>query len=796
MGANSRAQEAHPSVSRSAIELDAKNLPTVCVLCSHNCGIRVDVEDGRITEIRADHENPISHGYICNKAVTCDRYAHHEQRVLSPLQKQPDGSFEPVDWDTAIADIGARLRTIRDEHGPRALAACGGGGQANHLDIPFLQMWMNAVGTQRLFNAYAQEKTQHHLIDHWMFDAPSTLVLHADVDEATYLVVMGTNPRISNRGHNPTETFKALGTKDACKVVAVDPRETETTRGADQHVRVRPGGDSYLLMGMAASIVQNELYDAEFVEAHTAGMNELRDILSRTDVDEMARRAGLEAASIHSMARELAEAERGSIFFDLGVEQQPFSTLISYLIRVVLALTDNVGRAGGDVWLELLVPPTLSSRRFDEPEIALASGIPAVRALGSAMFSPTLMPEEILVDHPERIRGAIIEGANPLLSYSDTNAWRTAIKNLDLLVVIDPAFTETAQLADYVLPPPCGYEKWEMAMFPKGHPKVMTQVRPPVIPAPEQARTEAEIYSRICEAMEILEPLPDDLAEIGKPETAEARAAFMTQAMGLVGDVAARGINAESQITYWAYRGIGHHFPAPNLIAVWALMVRNALERSEHVLATLGPEWAERNPFEIGEELMRRVLDHPEGVEIADVSAKDNLFDNMGFDDKRVRLSPEPMLAEMERLLETDIAHDPDYPFVLASGLRTRWTANTIQRAPEWRKGSGPHCELNLHPEDARSLGVTKGDMVRVTTTRGSFELPATLDTKLMQGHCWMPNGFGMQYGKDANGPFEIEGVNMNEITDVAERDPFTGCPHHRYVRVKLTSLTTAEATV
>ena len=124
MGANRRTQEAHPSVSRTAIALDAKNLPTVCVLCSHNCGIRVDVQDGRITEIRADHENPISHGYICNKAVTCDRYAHHEQRVLSPLQKQPDGSFEPVDWDTAIADISARLRTIRDEHGSRALAAC------------------------------------------------------------------------------------------------------------------------------------------------------------------------------------------------------------------------------------------------------------------------------------------------------------------------------------------------------------------------------------------------------------------------------------------------------------------------------------------------------------------------------------------------------------------------------------------------------------------------------------------------------------------------------------------------
>ena len=128
----------------------------------------------------------------------------------------------------------------------------------------------------------------------------------------------------------------------------------------------------------------------------------------------------------------------------------------------------------------MLPPPVVDPSLIAEPERALASGIPAIRALGNAgMFSPTLVPEEILIDHPERIRAVIVEGSNPLLSYSDSQRWREARERLDLLVVIDPAMTETAELADYVLPTPCGYEKWEFTIFPKRYPEIHTQVRPP-----------------------------------------------------------------------------------------------------------------------------------------------------------------------------------------------------------------------------------------------------------------------------------------------------------------------------
>jgi len=756
----------------------------------------MDVRDGRITAIRADNRNPITQGYICNKGVTCDKYAHHEQRTEHPLRRTPGGGFERIGWDTAVGEVAAKLTSIRERFGPRSIALCGLGGQANHMDGAYGTSFLRALGSRRWFNAYAQEKHQHHLLDHWMFDASPALFFHPDTENTEFLLVMGTNPRISNRGHNPTETFKRLSKRDDCTVVVADPRETETTRGADVHLRVEPGGDVYLLLGMAAVIVQNELYDAEFVGTRTEGFNQVRDILSRIDGSEMAERAGLSEAELRETAASFAKANGAGIFWDLGVEMTPFSTLLSYLIRLNLTITGNVGRRGGQIFLEGFTPPVLSEGRHREPERAVASGIQAIRALGNfEMFSPSLLPEEVMVDHPERIRALIVEASNPLLSFSDTQAWLDAFDKLDLLVVADPAMTETARRADYVLPVPCGYEKWEIALFPKRHPQIDVQVRPPILPAPADTLPEPEIYARLVEGMQVLDPLPDELAEAAREPGAESRAAFMMMAMSKLPELAARGINGESQLLFWAYRAIGHHFESPALVAVWALCQTNAVERRDSVLRTLGSEWGEKSPLEIGEEMFARIMAHPEGVEVACVAENAGLDEYIGYADKRVRLAPGAILAEMERAIESDHKQvDPDYPFVMSAGLRTRWTANTIQRDPSWRKGSGSHCELSVSGEDAERMGIAKGDRVKVETRRGSVELPARIDIKIRAGHVWMPNGFGMAFAKTLETPTQIQGANCNQLTDVADRDPITGCPHHRYVRVKLTRMGPASA--
>ncbi len=766
-----------PSVSRTPLPLEADGLSTVCVLCSHNCGLSVDVKAGQITRIRADESNPISKGYLCNKGFSVGRYAHHDQRTKHPLRRRTDGSFERIDWDTAIREIGEKLGAIRDTHGGRAIALAGVGGQANHMDGNYALTFLDAIGSPWWFNAFAQEKTQHFLIDHWMFDSTPQSWFHPDIEHTKLLLMMGTNPRVSNRGHNANDTFKRFEESPDQRMIVVDPRETETTRQADLHLKTKPGTDAFLLLGLAATLATTEgMADAAFLEQHTRDFDVLQKVLAEVDVPEMARRCGLTTEALQGVARELAGVESAAIMFDLAVEQLPYSTLISYLIRVISTLTGNAAQPGGNLFIETQSPPEWNPRRFEEPDRTRAANIQGIRAIGGyPMWSPTLLSEEITVDHPERIRGLIVEGANPILSYSDANAFREAREQLDLLVVIDPAMTETAEIADYVLPTPCGYEKWEISGFPRGYPEIFVQLRPPVIPGPEDALPEPEIYVRLAEQMGLVGEPPAELFELaGQGTTPEGAAAIF----GKVQELATN----RAEILFWGYRTLGAELPAPSLIAVWVLALQNAFGRREAVLRSFGDDWKDAGPFELAMEIFRRVLDHPEGVEIARaVPPEENFAFNVGYEDKRVRLVPEALMPEIARAMSNDLRQDPDYPFVLASGLRTQWNANTIQRDPKWRKGRGPHCALHLSPEDASRLGVAEGDALRIRTRRGAVELPAALDERLQAGHVWIPNGFGMAYPSGADGELVTQGANVNELSDATDRDPISGCPHHKY---------------
>jgi anaerobic selenocysteine-containing dehydrogenase len=765
-----------PSVSRTPIPDDATDLPTVCVLCSHNCGLRVDVEGGRITEVRADKSHPITQGYVCNKGFQIGHYVNHDQRLEAPLRRRKDGSFERISWESAIREIAEKLSAAR-EISPRSVALIGIGGQANHMDGPFGLTFLGAVGSKRWFNSFAQEKTQHFLIDSWMFDTPPSVWFHPDIDNTRYLLALGTNPRISNRGHNATDTFKRLVDDKNRKLVVADPRETETTRGADVHLRVKPGSDVSLLLGMAATLVESEgLVDAEFLKTKTRDFEILRKALADVDVDEMARRCGLTRDEIVTTAREYANAESAAIMWDLAVEQIPFLTLVSYLIRVLSVLTGNVGKPGGNQFLETAAPPELSPKRFEEPVRTVAAGIRGISAVGGApMFSPTLVPEEIRVDHPDRIRAVIVEGSNPILSHSDAPAWREARELLDLLVVIEPTMTETAELADYVLPTPVGYEKWEVCGFPRRAPQIDVQLRPPVVAPRGEALPEPEIYARLAEAMGLVSEPPAQLFELAEnfDEPGGVASYFM--------ELQSVANGSQANVLFWGYRTLGPRLASPSLVSIWAQCIQNAFGRRDDVLRTLGSDFAEANPFELAAEIYRRILAHPEGVEIARVCEDDNLGDHIGWQDGLIRVAPERMIQEIARSIGTDLPTDPEYPLVLSSGLRTRWTANTIMRDPAWRKGRGPHCALNLSAGDAQALGISAGDAVRLSTRRGSVELPAAIDKKLSAGHVWVPNGFGARYPSGADGATVAQGVNLNEISDASDRCPITGIPHHKY---------------
>jgi anaerobic selenocysteine-containing dehydrogenase len=132
---------------------------TACILCSINCGIEVQLDDRHLARVRGDKENPRSEGYTCEKALRLDYYQNGRDRLTTPLRRRPDGSFEPIDWDTAIREIAQKLVEVRDTHGGQTIFYYGGGGQGNHLGGAYSAATRRALGSVYSSNALAQEKT-------------------------------------------------------------------------------------------------------------------------------------------------------------------------------------------------------------------------------------------------------------------------------------------------------------------------------------------------------------------------------------------------------------------------------------------------------------------------------------------------------------------------------------------------------------------------------------------------------------------------------------------------------------
>lgn len=776
---------AHVQNGPAAVPANADNLATACSLCSHNCGLRVDVKDNVIVEVRADDSHPATQGYSCNKAYAIAHYVGHKQRVTHPLKKQPDGTFQRISWDQAITEIAAKLNAIRHNHAPRAIAFAGLGGQGNHSAGLGAIPLMLGIGTPMVFTALAQEKTQHWLNDRRMIRGRNDIYLVPDKHHAKFLLLMGSNPHISNQGANPKEALKDLFRDPERRMVAVDPRITETTRLADRHLRIKPSGDVYLLLALAGVIVQDGLLDQAFVQAKVKDFDRLGALFGRVDIARMALLSGLDEADIRATARELATIKPAAISIDLGLEHAEHNTMTSFLVRVLSVMTGNYGRQGGNIFVQLFGPPMPYLEKMTQ---ALASSIEAIPALlPIPQFPPAILPEEITTTHPDRIRALICDGANPLSSYPDTHRFREAFAQLELLVVIDPAMSETAWMADYVLPAPTGYEKWEMSIFPKD--VIAPQVRPPVVSGPEEALPEVEIYYRLARAMGVATAAPAFLHTLArKADTPLGMAAYLAA----VNTVAAAGItggvgNVVARSAYLTYETLGPTLPNPMLAYVWLAVLGYAATRRDQIVRALPELKGVRNPLALALTLFRKLIDHPEGALLGLYETERNLEYYNGFKDGKVRVWFADYARDLERLMGAEPEQvDPEYPFILNGGLRTGFTANTIMQDPAWRKGKGPHAALYISKEDAEALGLQAGEPVRISSRRGSVTAPVKIDAGTMAGSLHLPNMLGQRYPDAVTGELKQTGVPINELVDLMDRDPYTACPHTKRIRVKV----------
>ena len=739
---------------------------TACILCSLNCGIEVKVEDGHIVGVRGDKASPRSHGYACEKAQRLDHYQNARDRLTAPLRRRPDGTYEEIDWDTAVREVAARLAAIRDEHGGDTIFYYGGGGQGNHLGGAFAASTRAAFGVRYMSNALAQEKTGESWVDGQLFGRPRCHTTpgfaHAEV-----AMFVGKNPWHSHGFPRSRVVLKEIAKDPARALIVIDPRRTKTAALADFHLQVRPGMDAFCLAALLAVLVEEGLVDDEFLAAHARDGDALLAELEQVPVAEYCRRAGVAEDLVRTVARRIARASSVSILEDLGIQQAPHSTLNSYLEKLVFLLTGNFGKEGA---MNLHTGIARLGGDFPRDTETPVTGERIIIGLTPG----NVIAEEILADHPRRQRAMIVESSNPVHSLADSQRMREALAQLDLLVVLDIAMTETARMADYVLPSPSQFEKWEASFFCFEFPSNAFQLRRPVLDAPPGLLPESEIHARIVRASGALDAIDLD----GLRTAAERdRGEFAATLFGLV----AEDPELRRFLPVIVHETLGRTLPegAASASFLWL---------QAHGLAQMMPESIRRAGFEgeglaLGEALFEAIMERESGL-VFTLDGYEETWKRVANPDRRVTLSVPVLLEELAGLREEPEPRDAEFPFVLSAGERRAHTANTIYRDPAWRKTDAQGA-LRLHPGDAARLGIANGGRARLTTKRGSVETVVEVTDTLQPGYVTLPNGLGVSYpGED--GSERVHGVAPNELTASEDRDWLAGTPHHKHVAARV----------
>ncbi|CAM2843128.1 molybdopterin-dependent oxidoreductase [Skermania piniformis] len=743
---------------------------TACILCECNCGLWIQLDGRRLARIRGDEAHPTSAGYACEKPLRLDHYQNGRDRLTSPLRREPDGSYTEIDWDTAVAEITERLTAIRDTHGGESIFFYGGGGQGNHLPIAYGQSLRAALGSRYYSNALAQEKTGEMWVDGRLSGGHSK----GDFEHAEVVLFLGKNPWQSHSFPRARPVLREIARDPARTMIVIDPRRSETAELAEFHLQVRPGTDAWCLAAMLGVLVQEDLLDHEFVAVHTRGAEAVSAALAEVPVGDYAARCGVDEDLLRAATRRFATAETAASYEDLGVQQAPNSTLCSYLHKLLWILTGNFGRPGT---MYLHSSLTAISGGSGSGKGARLTPVTGARIIGG-LIPCNSIADEILTDHPGRLRAMWVDGANPAHSLADSARFGEAMRALELSVVIDVAFTETARQADYVLPAATQYEKWEATFFNFEFPRNVFQLRGPLLEPAPGTLPEPEIYARVLRA---LGPVDETVLTTLRAAAEEGAAAFESAFFA----AAAADPTIMPLAGYVLYETLGPTLPndARSAAVLWGTAQLCAAANAESV-ARAG---FDGTGFEPGRKLFDAILNRRSGVEFT-VDEWSDVWRYVRRPDRRFTVAIDELLTELRGLGDARSTWTTDeFPLVLSAGERRAFTANTIIRDPGWRRRDQEGA-LRISPQDAQQLGVGSGDRVRVVTETGAAETAVEVSELMQTGHISLPNGLGVD-APDANGRRQRTGVAPNDLTTTRYRDPIAGTPWHKYVPARVEAL-------
>ncbi|MFC1902108.1 molybdopterin-dependent oxidoreductase [Chloroflexota bacterium] len=449
-----------------------KIIRTVCQGCHPECGVLVQVEDGKVTKIAGDPDHPFSRGAICQKGRYYHQFTYHPDRVKYPLKRSGDkgeGKWEAISWEQALTEMAEKVTEIRDKYGPLANGIIHGTGPRS--SGPASRLLANLLGSPNRVSVDLHICMVPTLLsDVITVGEGITMEKGPDYLSSKCILVCGANPLAAHlpRGMDILEAKR----KHHAKLIVIDPRLTLLASKADIWLQVRPGTDGALILSFINVIVKENLYDKEFVEKWCSGFEKLVERVREYTPEKAAAITWVPAEKIREAARMYATTKPASLHQRVAINQNINSTQTSRAIVTLVALTGNVDVPGGNL-LQTPIKGCIPDCPFD-----LERGIIEKR-IGSQEYPLISGPEApfdfvhgglgieaILTGKPYPLKGLFCWGGNPVMVMPDSKRVWEALKKLELFVVIDYFITPTAEVADYILPSATWLERDEICREP------------------------------------------------------------------------------------------------------------------------------------------------------------------------------------------------------------------------------------------------------------------------------------------------------------------------------------------
>jgi anaerobic selenocysteine-containing dehydrogenase len=694
-----------------------KILKSACRMCHGGCGVLVYVEKGRVVDIKGDPESPLNRG----------EHLYNPLRLKYPLKrvgKRGEGKWQRVSWDEALEEIVTKITGIRDRYGVESIVVGQGTGRHHFHHVA---RFANALGTPNWMEPGTAQCFVPRLLTGIMtYGSLPVCDYYGDVNPAC-LLVWGHNPLVS--GPDGEICFRVRDCmKKGTSMLVVDPRQTEMAAAAEMWLQVRPGSDDALALSMLHVIINESLYDKDFVEKWTIGFDELKERVRQYTPQWAEKVTWVPANKIKEAARMFALTKPAALEWGAALEQTPNCLQTVRAVALLPAITGNIDIPGGWILgMQIMpeasafsrrLPRDMQKKRLGADQFKVLSG---EDALWPSAHIPTVL-KAMRTGEPYPVTALLNFGNNGLVSYANSKDVYQSFMSLDFMLAVDIYMTPTAGLADIVLPAATWLELDGLLAAPGGAPHVVLAQQEVVRLG--ECRSDEEILAELARRLHL------DSAQENVVET-------LNQQLAVTGERFKEfaGINFEEM----KQRG--------------AISVPLQYKKFEETgFQTVSGK-----------------------VELASGYLKRLGYDPLPFYEE----PPESPISQPELA--------KDYPLILITGARSPWYFHSEYRQIPSLRRKEPEPQVEIHPETARKQGINQGDWVWIETPRGRIKQKALftrgIDPRVVNVRhgWWFP---GKQSPGDQYGVWES---NANVLTNNAPPyDPAMGTYQLRALLCKI----------